>query len=138
MKNCCIRKGSLFGIVIFTVIGSSHLFAEETDIAQYEIIEVIGITPSHGTGLPEDMIPFSVQSATSEDIDRSKSLALSDFLNRNLGSITTNDAQNNPLQPDVQYRGFTSSPLLGLPQGLAVYQNGVRVNEPLATRSTGI
>jgi len=51
-------------------------------------------------------------------------------MNRNLGSVTINEAQSNPLQPDVQYRGFTLSPLLGLPQGLAVYQNGVRINEP--------
>ncbi|MDX1562605.1 MAG: TonB-dependent receptor, partial [Gammaproteobacteria bacterium] len=41
-----------------------------------------------------------------------------------------NEAQNNPLQPDVQYRGFVGSPLLGLPQGIAVYQDGVRLNEP--------
>ena len=30
---------------------------------------------------------------------------------------------------DVQYRGFTASPVEGTPQGLAVYQNGVRINE---------
>ena len=124
-----MRKASLFGIVIFTVISSSHLLAEETDIVQHESIEVIGITPSHGTGLPKDMIPFSIQSATAEDIERSQNLDLSQFLNRNLGSVTINEAQNNPLQPDIQYRGFTSSALLGLPQGLAVYQDGVRVNE---------
>ncbi|MDO6749051.1 TonB-dependent receptor plug domain-containing protein, partial [Gilvimarinus sp. 1_MG-2023] len=35
-----------------------------------------------------------------------------------------------PYQPDVQYRGFTASPLLGLPQGVSVYMNGVRFNEP--------
>ena len=35
-----------------------------------------------------------------------------------------------PLQPDFNFRGFTASPLLGLPQGLAVYQNGVRINDP--------
>ncbi len=45
--------------------------------------------------------------------------------------MTINSAQNNPLQPDVQYRGFAASPLLGLSQGIAVYQNGVRINEPL-------
>ncbi len=129
MKNCCMRKGSLFGIVIFTVISSSHLLAEETGVVQHETIEVIGITPAHGIGLPEDMIPYSIQSATAEDIERSQNLDLSQFLNRNLGSVTINEAQNNPLQPDIQYRGFTSSALLGLPQGLAVYQNGVRVNE---------
>jgi hypothetical protein len=38
--------------------------------------------------------------------------------------------QNNPLQPDIQYRGFVASPLMGLPQGLSTYVNGVRFNEP--------
>ena len=42
-----------------------------------------------------------------------------------------NRRAEDPLQPDLQYRGFTASPLLGLAQGLAVYQNGVRINEPL-------
>ena len=73
------------------------------------------------------MIPYEVQSATNDDLDRTKSLDLSDFINRKMGSVNINEAQNNPLQPDVQYRGFTASPLLGLPQGIAVYQDGVRV-----------
>ncbi|MFB3100647.1 MAG: TonB-dependent receptor plug domain-containing protein, partial [Gammaproteobacteria bacterium] len=114
MKSCYLRQVFSICIVMFTVFSSTHTFAEETDVIQNETIEVIGITPSHGTGLPTDMIPFSIQSATAEDIDRSKSLSLSDFLNRNLGSVSINEAQNNPLQPDIQYRGFTSSPLLGL------------------------
>jgi len=129
MKSCCLRQVFSFGTVLLTVFSSAYTLAEETDVIQNESIEVIGITPAHGTGLPVDMIPFSVQSATAEDIERSQSLDLSQFLNRNLGSVTINEAQNNPLQPDIQYRGFTSSPLLGLPQGLAVYQDGVRVNE---------
>ena len=59
-----------------------------------------------------------------------QSLDLTDFLNRNFSGVSINHAQNNPLQPDFNFRGFTASPLLGLPQGLAVYQNGVRLNEP--------
>lgn len=51
-------------------------------------------------------------------------------MKRNLSGVFVNDAQDNPLQPDVQYRGFVGSPLPGLPQGIAVYQDGVRVNEP--------
>ena len=50
-------------------------------------------------------------------------------LRQRAGSVSANDAQNNRLQPDLQFRGFTASPLLGLSQGVAVYQNGVRVNE---------
>ncbi len=92
-------------------------------------MDVIGTTPTHGVGLPLESIPANIQSATAEDLERSQSLDLSEYMNRNLGSVNINDAQNNPLQSDVQYRGFSASPLLGLPQGLAVYQNGVRINE---------
>jgi iron complex outermembrane recepter protein len=91
--------------------------------------EVIVIAP-YGTLLPRDLVPASVQSATAEQIERSQSLDLADFLTRNFGSVSVNHAQNNPLQPDVNFRGFTASPLLGLAPGLTVYENGVRINEP--------
>jgi iron complex outermembrane receptor protein len=55
---------------------------------------------------------------------------LAEYISRYLGSVHINEAQNNPLQPDVSYRGFVASPLLGLPQGLSTYVNGVRFNEP--------
>ena len=51
-------------------------------------------------------------------------------MNRALGSVYVNDIQNNPLQPDVNYRGYTASPLLGTPQGMSVYMDGVRLNQP--------
>ncbi len=114
------------------LIASAQLLAAEDSAGDTEAmraIEVIGVTPTHGIGLPREKIPANVQSANAADLQRSHSLDLTDFMNRNLGSVNLNAAQNNPLQPDVQYRGFTASPLLGLPQGLAVYQNGVRVNE---------
>lgn len=91
--------------------------------------EVIVIAP-YGMRLPRERVPASVQTATVADIERSETLDLTDYLNRRFGSVNINHAQNNPLQPDVNFRGFSASPLLGLPQGLAVYQNGVRINEP--------
>ncbi|PPC91524.1 MAG: hypothetical protein CTY34_03485 [Methylobacter sp.] len=97
---------------------------------ELETLDVISVTPVHGVGLPKDKVPAYVQSATSEDIDRAEVLDLTSYLNRNLGSVTINAAQNNPLQPDFNFRGFTASPLLGLPQGLSVYVNGVRYNDP--------
>jgi outer membrane receptor protein involved in Fe transport len=110
---------------------SPGLSAQENQDEPIEEI-IVSVTPIGGaTGLEEDRIPYSVQSALSEDIERMQSLHLGDFLNRSMGSVSINDVQNNPLQPDITYRGFTASPLLGLAQGLAVYQNGVRINEPL-------
>ena len=84
----------------------------------------------YGFDIARDRVPANVQTATAEDIRQSQALDLTDFMNRELGSVSINQAQNNPLQPDVNFRGFTASPLLGLAQGLAVYENGVRINEP--------
>ena len=93
---------------------------------------VVTVTPMQSTtGLSKEKIPYNIQSADSDTIRDSQSFGVADFMNRNLGSITINETQENPLQPDIQYRGYTASPLLGLPQGMAVYQNGVRINEVL-------
>jgi len=122
------RKNFLSVICIAMAVASQ---ANADDLLQSDTIEVIGITPTHGVGLPENRIPYNIQSVTSDDLEQSQSLDITDYMNRNLGSVSLNDAQNNPLQPDLQFRGFTASPLLGLPIGLTVYQNGVRVNEVL-------
>jgi iron complex outermembrane recepter protein len=108
------------------------LAAEETGIAiPLEEIQVIGVTPNSTLGTQINRIPFSVKRGTNEALENSQSLDISDFMNIAMSSVSINSAQNNPLQPDVQFRGFTASPLLGLAQGLAVYQDGVRLNEPL-------
>lgn len=117
---------ALVGAVIASV---SHAAEEEMAV---EEIEVIGITPGSAQGVAVSQIPFAVQQGSAEDLQSSQSLDISEFLNSRMASFNINSAQNNPLQPDVQFRGFTASPLLGLPQGLAVYQDGVRLNEPLA------
>jgi len=84
----------------------------------------------YGTGVDPALVPANVQRALAEQLQRSQALDLTDFLNRQFSSVSINHAQNNPLQPDFNFRGFTASPLLGLPQGLSVYQNGVRINDP--------
>jgi outer membrane receptor protein involved in Fe transport len=94
-----------------------------------ETIDVVGTTPL-GADRDLDQIPANVQTATADALRDQAALDIADFMRRSMGSVFVNDAQNNPLQPDVQYRGFVASPLLGLPQGLAIYQDGVRVNEP--------
>jgi outer membrane receptor protein involved in Fe transport len=93
-------------------------------------LEEIVVTAPYGAGIDPSLVPANVQRATAEELERSHALDLTDFLNRGFSSVNINHAQNNPLQPDFNFRGFTASPLLGLPQGLAVYQNGVRINEP--------
>lgn len=128
-------SNSLFKIFNYVFIGMLLLMFgnaqadSEEDPLKMEPIEVIGVTPIHGVGLPKNKIPANIQTATSSEIDALQSLNLAEFINLNFGSVHINEAQNNPFQPHVRFRGFTASPLLGLPQGLATYQDGIRINE---------
>jgi len=90
----------------------------------------VAVAPTPSAGVPLDKLPSNAQSLDAATLRQQNALGLHDALNQQLGSVIVNDVQNNPLQPDVQFRGFTASPLLGTPQGIAVYQNGVRLNEP--------
>ena len=88
------------------------------------------IGPLPGLGLTKDQIPGNVQSITAKEIKDSHSLSITDLMNKKLQSVTVNDYQGNPFQMDVQYRGFTAGPQIGTPQGLSVFFDGIRVNEP--------
>jgi outer membrane receptor protein involved in Fe transport len=90
---------------------------------------VIGNTPLEGFGLPLNQIPSNVQTATGADLQRQQSLDVVDYLNNNFSGISVSESDGNPFQIDVYYHGFTASPLLGTPEGLSVYVDGVRVNE---------
>ena len=92
-------------------------------------ITVIGNTPLGGLGLPMNQIPSNVQTADSKDMQRQQTLDLADYLNNNFSGINVSESADNPFQLDINYHGFTASPLLGTPEGLSVYVDGVRVNE---------
>jgi outer membrane receptor protein involved in Fe transport len=93
--------------------------------------DVVSATPLAGTELSTEQVAGPVQTASSTDIQNSGALDLSDFMNRRLNGVYFNEMQGNPFQPDVNYRGYTASPLLGTPEGLSVYVDGVRQNQPL-------
>ncbi|MGR9117537.1 MAG: TonB-dependent receptor plug domain-containing protein, partial [Gammaproteobacteria bacterium] len=124
MKTFCYTLFGLYGITLTPVHGAEQ---QKVDLGT---VEVIGVTPLSGYGVPVDNIPANIQTVTSGQLENAQSISLADYLNRYLGSVHINEAQNNPLQPDIYYRGFVASPLLGLPQGLSTYVNGVRFNEP--------
>ncbi len=90
---------------------------------------IIGTAPLRDGGQPLEQVPAQVQTATAADLRRQQSLDIVDYLNSNFSGVSVNESQNNPFQIDVNYHGFTASPLLGAPQGLSVYMDGVRINE---------
>ena len=79
-------------------------------------------------------MPITIQTATAGDLNASGAIDLSDFMNRKLSGVYVNNNQENPFQPDLNYRGYTASPLLGTPEGLSVYLDGVRQNPPVRWR----
>jgi iron complex outermembrane recepter protein len=104
--------------------------AQESALEPLAEVVIVASAPLHGAELAEDRIAGSVQRVDQERIHAARGATLADVLQQNLAGVTLNESQGSPFMPDLNYRGFTSSPLLGLPQGLAIYQNGVRLNEP--------
>lgn len=92
-------------------------------------IDVISNTPLPGSGIDRDKIPSNVQTVPSADFDHAVAPGLVAAMTRTLPGVAPGDQTGNPFQLSFDYRGFTASPVLGSPQGLATYQNGTRINE---------
>jgi outer membrane receptor protein involved in Fe transport len=110
---------------------AAHTNAQAPPVPAFvDTVDVIATTPLSGVELTLDQIPSPVQSATASEIEASGALDVTDFLNRRVAGVHINEVQGNPFQADVNYRGYTASPLLGTPQGLSIYMDGVRMNQP--------
>ena len=93
-------------------------------------VEVLGQTPLPGIVQQRDRYPGNVQLSDDAAVERAKSLNLPEFMHRQLTGVTVNEVQGSPFQVDINYRGHRLSPTLGTAQGLSVYLDGVRINEP--------
>ncbi len=100
------------------------------EVLELPQVRVVGTTPLPGSDVALPKVPANVQIFTSRDLRRQRHGGLTEFLEQNATGLTVGAAQGNPYQPDINFRGFTASPLLGTPQGLSVFLDGVRVNEP--------
>ena len=47
-----------------------------------------------------------------------------------LPGVSSVDDQGSRIQPTLMLRGFTLGPVVGIPQGISVFLDGVRINEP--------
>ena len=86
-------------------------------------------TPVAGTGIDVDKVPAAINAVGAAQIARTDSLNIAVALQQHVPGLIISDTTGNPFQPDIQFRGFVASPVAGTPQGLAVYQNGMRINE---------
>jgi outer membrane cobalamin receptor len=125
------RLSTIFAVIPLGLAAASAEGAEQfPPVEELAPVEVVDTAPLRGLSLNKDQIPAPVQTATDKDIAETNAINVTDFMNRALGSVYLNEVQGNPYQPDVNYRGYTASPLLGTPQGLSVYMDAVRLNQP--------
>lgn len=123
------------GTLLVTIIGywANGALAQELGTSQ-EIVPLPEIVVTAPARLPEvpvalTEIPASVQVITGKEIAQSGAVTLQDVMQR-LPGVHLNDEQGNSFQPDLSFRGFTGSSVTGIPQGISVFVDGVRINEP--------
>src|SRR5258706_359707 len=92
-------------------------------------VEIIATPLSSGSAIDRWKVLGTVETLSGPDIGRGHPSSAAEILGQRIPGASLNDLQGNPFTQDLRYRGFAASPLQGTPQGLAVYENGVRLNE---------
>jgi outer membrane receptor protein involved in Fe transport len=92
-------------------------------------LDIFDTTPLAGTGVDINKVPSAVTKVDAKDIEREHAPDVVRALSQATPGINVQNVSGNDFQPDVYFRGFDASPVSGTPQGLAVYQDGVRINE---------
>ena len=115
----------LFIIFFLKLLFLSQLIAEE----ELGTVDVIGSSPLPGIMIDRKNVPNTTQKINESDIKENLTKTITDLMNENFSGVSVKDVQNGAFQKNVDYRGFTASPLLGESQGLSVYLDGIRINE---------
>ena len=125
MSRLCIALAAL------AAAAEAHAQATENPATAIEgpAVQVVGVRPVPGLGTALRDIPSAVQSTSASDIGAARPLGVADQLGASFAGVSLGDSGGNAYQPTLNFRGFAAAPLLGLPQGLSVFVDGVRVNE---------
>ena len=78
---------------------------------------------------PLPTVPSASTTVSDDDIKREGTMQVQQALQQQVPGVIISDAAGNPMRAEVSFRGFDASPVSGRSQGLAVYQNGIRINE---------
>lgn len=109
---------------------AAQVAAVNAESLHLEKVEVYSATPLKGIGVPLYKVPANIQMANPTAINNQPGVSIADYMNNNMQGVTVTELGGNPWQPEINFRGYSASSLLGNPQGLSTYIDGVRVNEP--------
>src|SRR5499427_3977810 len=128
-RPCLLPAAALLAILGGTsLVESADRPSREQGVVELPPVRVTAPTPLP-EALPRSWVPGAVDLLDRPEIGASRERVLPDAIQR-LPGVTLQDEQGNPLQPTVSIRGFVVSPVTGLPQGVSVFLDGVRINEP--------
>ena len=123
MRSMLLISAS-FGLAIATAQAQTSPTSLPT-----ERVVVYGTLPDSDIGQSADKIAGSLQSLSAADVTAGRGATVLEALGSSVAGISLSDTQGNAMFQDVRYHGFEASPLQGTAEGVAVYQNGVRLNE---------
>ncbi len=134
-----MRRRRLTGLIALTLVLVVRLQAQQVDSTrrdttaqQLQTIEVTGsIVPTAGPTIGSG-VPARISTVTGEALESWEPRMLPDALETQAG-VTTYDDEGSAYKISLSSRGFSASPALGTPQGVSVFLNGVRQNEPDAS-----
>ena len=126
-KRACVGLLPLIGL--FALMSAPALAQTATPMLQLQEVNVVATTPGLGGQIEADKIPALVQTVGAEQFAHTNSPSVTDALQQYIAGAVAIDVNGNDFSQEFFYRGFVASPVQGTPQGLAVYQDGVRINE---------
>jgi len=118
MKSC---------IALAAVLAAVPALAQPKSTATEHVV-VYGTLPDSDIGQDPNKVPGELQSFSADQIGAQHGATLLDALGRSAG-VSLSDAQGNAMFQNLRFHGFEASPLQGVAEGVAVYQNGIRLNE---------
>ena len=123
-RPATLRHGSLGAFILVAASTGGR-----ADTIVLPTFDVVATTPLGGGEINVTQSPFSVWQTGAQDIQTFNDTTLPETLARQTPGVTVGNVSGNDFQPDISFRGFDATPVTGAPIGLAVYQNGVRINE---------
>lgn len=121
------RRSSWITLTWLSAAMAGPAFAQQD--ASIPKVEIIGTVPLPGIGIDRKLLPYQVQTASERERRQSGAGNLAEYMAQKLTGVNVNEVQGSPFQTDVIFRGFHASSLLGVPQGISVFLDGVRINE---------
>lgn len=126
-------KFSTSGAVLVCVLANGLVQAQTTGgsiVALPEVVVSATPLPSNDvSGIEINKVPGDISVVTSKEFIQQYSPSVTTAITSHVPAAVALSVDGSDLSPDLFYRGFDASRISGTSAGLAVYENGVRINE---------